>query len=82
MYNLKGITTTIIEAPSLVDKLIKQLLKEGYIVVESPIRFMGIPQSITIIRNFTGPFATHFSMKLKEDFDAVSRAIGIEKLFR
>lgn len=69
------------EIPVLVERLIKGLLEEGYIVIESSARYMGIPQSITIIKDFTGPFVTKFSAKIQHDFDAVSRALGIEKLF-
>ena len=69
------------EAPFLVEKLIKNLLEEGYIVIESSARYMGIPQSITVVKDFTGPFVTIFSTKIKEDFNDVSKALGIDKLF-
>ena len=38
-------------------------------------------KSITVIKNFTGPFVTQFSAKAKEDFDDASKALGIERLF-
>lgn len=79
--NLNDIPRKINEIPVLVERLIRDLLEEGYIVIESTVRYMGIPQSITIIKDFTGPFAAKFSAKIQHDFYAVSRALGIEKLF-
>ena|SRR3989338_1854472 len=79
--NFNDIPRAINNVPVLVEKLIKDLLKEGYIVVESSSRYMGIPQSITVIKDFTGPFVIRFSSKTKDDFKAISRALGIEKLF-
>lgn len=75
------ILKAINEIPVLVEKLIKDLLEDGYIVIESSARHMGIPRSITVVKDFTGPFVTKFSAKVRNDFDAVSKAIGIEKLF-
>ena len=79
--NFNDIPRAINNVPVLVEKLIKDLLKEDYIVVESSSRYMGIPQSITVIKDFTGPFVIRFSSKTKDDFKAISRALGIEKLF-
>ncbi|MBI2654334.1 hypothetical protein HYX02_06020 [Candidatus Woesearchaeota archaeon] len=82
--NPKGfhdIPRAINEVPVLVERMINELLEKGYIVIESSAKFMGVPQSITIIKDFTGPFVTQFSLKTKEDFKAVSRALGIERLF-
>ena len=69
------------EVPVLVEKLIKNLIKKGYIVIESSAHHMGVPQSITVIKDFTGPFASLFSSKMKNDFKNVSRTLSIEKLF-
>ncbi|MBI2649838.1 hypothetical protein HYX04_00830 [Candidatus Woesearchaeota archaeon] len=79
--NFKDIPKAINEMPVLVEKLIKELLEEGYIVIESSARYMGVPQSITIIKDFTGPFVTRFSAKIQHDFDALSKRLGVEKLF-
>ena len=79
--NAGGIPQAINEIPVLVERLIKDLIAKGYIVIESSSRHMGIPQSITVIKDFTGPFVINISSKAKEDFKAVSRALGIEKLF-
>lgn len=79
--NFNDIPRTINEIPILVEKLIKELLEKGYDVVKEGAYSAGIPQSITIIKEFTGPFVTQFSEKTKEDFNAVSKALGIEKLF-
>ncbi len=68
-------------ASILVEKLVKRLLEEGYIVIESSARYMGVPQSITVVKDFTGPFVTVFSTKIKEDFNSVSKALGIERMF-
>ncbi len=79
--NLKDIHKAINDVPVLVKKLIKDLLEEGYIVIESSARHMGVPQSITVIKDFTGPFVTKFSAKVQNDFNSLSKTIGIEKLF-
>ena len=79
--SVKDIPKKINEIPVLVEKLIKDLLEEGYLVIESSARFMGIPQNITVIKDFSGPFVAKFSAKVQEDFNAVSRALGIERLF-
>lgn len=78
--NLRGMPKAN-EIPFLVEKLTKDLIEKGYIVIESSSRYMGIPQSITVIKDFTGPFVIKFSSKAKEDFNAVSRALGIDRLF-
>ena len=79
--NLNDIPRAINELPVLVENLIKDLLKEGYIVIESSARYMGVPKSITIIKDFTGPFVLNLSSKVIEDFRAFSRKLGVEKLF-
>ena len=79
--NLNDIPKAVNEMPVLVEKLIKDLLEEGYIVIESSARYMGIPKTITIVKDFTGPFVTRFSAKIQHDFNALSRTLGIEKLF-
>lgn len=79
--NLNDIPRAINELPVLVENLIKDLLKEGYIVIESSARYMGVPKSITIIKDFTGPFVIRFSSKIREDFNSVSKKLGVEKLF-
>ena len=81
LKNLSGISKKINEFPSLVEKLTKDLIENGYTVIKSAAYDMGVPQSITIIKEFTGPFATLFSTKIRNDFNAVSKALGIEKLF-
>jgi len=42
---------------------------------------LRMPQSIFVIKEFTGPFVTHFSTKIKNDFQAISKALRIEGLF-
>src|SRR3989338_865500 len=79
--NFNDIPEAINEVPVLVEKLIKDLLEKGYIVIESSVRYMGIPKSITIIKDFTGPFVLNFSSKVIEDFRAFSRKLGVDKLF-
>ncbi|MBI3035137.1 hypothetical protein HYY71_02335 [Candidatus Woesearchaeota archaeon] len=78
---ISDIPRAINEMPALVEKLTKDLLEEGYIVIESSARYMGIPQSIVVIKDFTGPFVAKFSAKMQHDFNAISRALGIERLF-
>ena len=79
--NFKDIPRAINEVPLLVEKLIKDLLEKGYEVAQSSAYHMGIPQSITVVKDFTGPFATMFSAKITNDFDAVSKGLGIDRLF-
>lgn len=67
--------------PVLVERLVRMLAKRGYTVIESSIRFMGVPQSITVTKDFTGPFASLFSAKITNDFRSISNALGIGKLF-
>jgi hypothetical protein len=67
--------------PLLVEKLTKNLLEQGYIVIESSARYMGIPKTITVIKDFTGPFAIVFSSKINDDFNTLSRKLGMERLF-
>ena len=68
--------------PSIIEELVVNLTRKGYIVLKSSAHYMGIPQSITVIKEFAGPFTTLFSAKLKEDFDSVSKALGIDNLFK
>ena len=68
--------------PELVERLIKDLVGKGYIVIHSSARYMGIPQSITVIKDFTGPFVTQLSTKIQDDFKALSKQLGIGELFK
>ncbi|MBI2653128.1 hypothetical protein HYX00_06690 [Candidatus Woesearchaeota archaeon] len=79
--NFNDVPRAINEIPILVEKLIKNLSDKGYEVVKEGVHFTGLPQSITIIKDFTGPFVTNFSIKVKDDFDALSKTLGIESLF-
>ena len=67
--------------PYIIEEMVVNLTKRSYTVIKSSAHYMGIPQSITVIKDFTGPFVTRFSMKIREDFSDVSKALGIEKLF-
>lgn len=67
--------------PYIVENLVRSLSRKGYVVLKSSAYYMGIPQSITVVKEFTGPFVTKFSSKIKEDFDTVSKGLKIEKLF-
>ena len=79
--NFSDIPRAINEIPALVEKLMQDLLKKGYMVIQEGVGSFGIPRRITVIKEFSGPFVTHFSIKAKEDFKDVSRSLGIEKLF-
>lgn len=79
--NFNDIPRALNEVPLLVERLVKNLLEKGYDVIKEGAGFMGIPKSITVIKNFTGPFVTQFSAKAKEDFDDASKDLGIERLF-
>ena len=67
--------------PALVEELVKTLLEQGYVVIESSAKYMGVPKTITVIKDFTGPFATIFSSKINDDFKTLSRKLGMERLF-
>jgi len=67
--------------PYLVEELILSLSKRGYQVLKSSAYFMGIPQSITVVNDFTGPFVSKFSTKIRDDFASISKSLGIENLF-
>ncbi len=79
--NFNDISRAVNEIPALVEKLIKDLLERGYEVVKEGAHFTGLPQSITLVKEFTGPFVARFSIKAKEDIDSISRSLGIERLF-
>ena len=66
---------------SHVEELVKNLAKKGYLVGKPSLCYLRIPQSIFVIKEFTGPFVTHFSTKIKNDFQAISKALRIEELF-
>lgn len=79
--NFNDIPRVINEMPALVENLVKNLLEQGYVVIESSAKYMGIPKTITVIKDFTGPFATIFSKKINDEFNDLSRKLGMEKLF-
>lgn len=67
--------------PYLIEELMAKLSKEGYTVLKSSAYFMGIPQSITIVKEFSGPFVSQFANKIRNDFENVSKKLGIRELF-
>ena len=79
--SFNDIPRAINELPALVEKLTRNLLEQGYIVIESSVKYMGVPRTITVIKDFSGPFATMFSSKINEEFSNLSRKLGMEKLF-
>ena len=68
--------------PYVVEDLVAALKKNGYIVLRSSADFMGIPKSITVAKEFTGPFVTMFAAKIREDFSSITKKLGIEALFQ
>ena len=67
--------------PYVIEELISNLSKKGYIVLKSSAYQIGIPQSITIVKEFSGPFVSQFADKIRNDFDSVSRKLGIREMF-
>ncbi len=67
--------------PYIIEELATNLSKKGYTVLKSSAYYMGIPQSITVVKEFSGPFVSHFANKIRDDFDAVSKQLGIKELF-
>ena len=67
--------------PYVIEELTTNLSKKGYTVLKSSAYFMGIPQSITVVKEFTGPFVIQFANKIRNDFDNVSKKLGIRELF-
>lgn len=72
---------SLVVPPHLIEELITKLTKRGYTILKSSTSYMGLPQSITLVKDFTEPFVAKFSAKTIEDFNAISRALGIDKLF-
>ena len=68
--------------PYILEELVTTLTKKGYTVLKSSADFMGIPKSITVVKEFTGPFVTMFSAKMKKDFNFITKKLGIERLFQ
>ena len=67
--------------PYTIEELVSNLSKKGYTVLKSSAYHTGIPQIITIVKEFTGPFVSQFTNKIKDDFDAVSKKLGIREMF-
>ena len=67
--------------PFVIEELVTTLAKKGYTVIKSSSDYLGIPKSIIVAKEFTGPFVSHFSNKIREDFSTVTGKLGIEKLF-
>ncbi len=79
--NINDIPRIMNEIPLLVEKLVKDLIEDGYIVIESSAKHMGVPKTITVVKDFTGPFVTKFSTKINNDFNVLSKKLGVERLF-
>lgn len=67
--------------PFIIEELISNLSKNGYTVLKSSAYYMGIPKSITVVKEFTGPFVSQFASKIRNDFERVSEKLGIRELF-
>ena len=71
----------LVTPPSIIEELTVNLSKKGYTVLKSSAYYMGIPQSITVVKEFTGPFVSQFANKIRNDFENVSKKLGIRELF-
>ncbi len=79
---MKGMGRDLLTIPPfIIEELVTNLSRKGYKVLQSSAYFMGLPQSITVVRDFTGPFVGKFSTKIREDFTSITKNLGIEKLF-
>ena len=67
--------------PYVVEELVTTLSKKGYTILKSSAYYMGIPKSIIVVKEFTGPFVSQFTNKIKDDFKAISKSLGIGELF-
>jgi hypothetical protein len=67
--------------PQKIEEFLISLSKKGYTVLNSSSYVMGIPQSITLIKEVTGSIGSAIAMTIKEDFDAVSEKAGVRKMF-
>ena len=67
--------------PYVVEELVKNLSRKGYTILKSSANYMGLPKSITVIKEFTGPFVGQFTAKIKDDFKNISKKLGISELF-
>ena len=70
-----------LKVPELIEQLVKNLVEEGYIVIMSSAKYMGIPKTITVVKDFTGPMVTYVSTKITDDFNSLAEGLGIRKLF-
>jgi dienelactone hydrolase len=86
-FDLNTRTSTILVrdsfsiSPYTIEQLADNLSKKGYTVMKSSAYFRGMPKSITVVKEFSGPFVTHFTAKMKEDFNVASNELGIKELF-
>ena len=79
---LKPLGRDLFEVPPyVVEELVKNLSRKGYTILKSSANYMGIPKSITVVKEFTGPFVGQFTAKIKDDFRSISKKLGISELF-
>jgi len=80
-FGLEKLPEKATKAPELIEQLVKNLVEEGYIVIMSSAKFMEIPKTITVVKDFTGPMVTYVSTKINDDFNSLAESLGIRKLF-
>ena len=80
-FDLGKLPQKAAEVPELIEQLVKSLVEEGYIVIMSSVKYMGIPKTITVVKDFTGPMVTYVSTKINDDFNSLAENLGIRKLF-
>ena len=80
-FDLGKLPQKAIKVHELIEQLVKSLVEEGYIVVMSSAKYMGIPKTITVIKDFTGPMVTFVSTKINDDFNSLAENLGIRKFF-
>ena len=68
-------------APHKFEEFIALLSRKGYTIIKSSSYVMGIPQSITLIKETTELIAGNIASKIREDFKAVSERTGIGSIF-
>ncbi len=79
---IEHISKKLNRIPELIEVLSKNLIQKGYAVIISSAYYMGLPQSITVMKDFSGPFVMLYSTKIKKDFENISKTLGIGKLFK
>ena len=68
-------------APQKIEDLLISLSRKGYTVLKSTANFMGIPRSLTIVKDATASVGSTIATKVRDDFLKIASQLGVERLF-